>query len=554
MHVSRSRSRPFYALVATAATAAIALSACGSGGGTSGAAAGRPTAGGSVTYAVDTEPVCYDVHVSSQDITAEIQRNVVDSLVFEDANKKFHPWLASSWEISKDNKSFTFHLRKGVKFTDGTVFDASAVKANFDYIAAPATKSQYASTLIKSYTGTDIIDPDTVRINFSTPSAPFLQAASTTYLGFYSPKTLAAGGGKLCAESAAQVGTGPFTVAGYTKGQSVQFARNPAYNWAPQGAGHTGPAYLSKLTIRILPEDSTRVGALTSGQVDIARAVPPSDVKAVQADPALSLVRKQAAGGSYQIFLNVTRAPLTDQRVREAIERGINIGADVQAVYFGQYTRAWSPLSPTTPSYDSSLNNSWPFDPTLANKLLDEAGWTGRNAKGVRTKDGKALTLVWPLMPAEYEKDQRTILGQAIQADLKKIGIDLERPTFDIGTYITKGYAGQFDILDASWARPEADILRLFFNSTSTAATGGQNASFISDKQLDQWTNQGAATLDPAVRDAAYAKVQERVISLAAAVPIYVPTTLVGVSKQVHGFTADASSWPLFYGTWTDKK
>ncbi|WP_250285767.1 MULTISPECIES: ABC transporter substrate-binding protein [unclassified Frankia] len=547
--------RPTYALTGVTVTAALVLGACGSSdGGSSTPRAAAPSTGGSVTYAIDTEPVCYNVHVSPQDITAEVQRNVVDSLLFFDANQKIHPWLATSWETSSDFKTFTFKLRTDVTFTDGTPFDANAVKANFDHIANPKTKSQYASTLIKSYTGTEVVDPHTVKISFSAPSAPFLQAVSTPYLGFYSPKTLQENADKLCAEGPAQVGTGPFTVAEYTKGQSVRFVRNPNYRWAPEGAANTGAAYLDALTIRVLPEDSTRVGVLTSGQVDGARAVPPANVAAVEANKALGTVRLQAAGGTYQIYLNVTRAPLTDQRVRTAIQRGIDLGKDVQAVYFGQYQRAWSPLAPSTPSYDKSLENTWPFDQAVSNRLLDEAGWTGRDAEGYRTKDGKRLAVVWPLMPAEYIRDQRVVLGQAIQADLKKIGIDLQRPTFDIGTFVTKGYAGEFDILDSSWARPEPDILRLFFNSTSSAATGGQNASFISDPQLDEWTNAGAATLDTKIRDDVYGKTQKRVIELAASVPVYIPTTVVGLSKQLHGVTFDASSWPLFHGVWTEKK
>ncbi len=547
--------RPTYALTGVTVAAALVLGACGSSdGGSADTGSGAPSAGGSVTYAVDTEPVCYNVHVSQQDITAEIQRSVVDSLVFLDADQKLHPWLASSWETSSDFKTFTFKLRKDVTFTDGTPFDANAVKANFDHIADPKTKSQYASTLIKTYTGTEVVDQYTAKIGFSAPSAPFLQAASTPYLGFYSPKTLQANADKLCSESPAQVGTGPFTVADYTKGQSIKFVKNPHYNWAPEGSAHTGPAYLDTLTIRVLSEDSTRVGVLSSGQVDGARAIPPANVSAVEANKALNVVRLQAAGGTYQIYLNVTRTPLTDQRVRTAIQRGIDLGKDVQAVYFGQYQRAWSPLAPRTPSYDKSLENSWPYDPALAGRLLDEAGWSGRDAEGYRTKDGKRLSLVWPLMPAEYVKDQRQVLGQAVQADLKKIGVEIQRPTFDIGTFITKGYGGEFDVLDSSWARPEPDILRVFFNSASSAATGGQNASFISDPQLDQWTNEGAATLDTKIRDDVYGKTQKRVIDLAASVPVYVPTTVIGISKQVHGLTFDASSWPVFYSTWTDKK
>ncbi|WP_258165198.1 MULTISPECIES: ABC transporter substrate-binding protein [Protofrankia] len=293
--------RPTYALTGVTVTvaAALVLGACGSsGGGSSSPGEAAPSAGGSVTYAIDTEPVCYNVHVSQQDITAEVQRNVVDSLLFFDANQKIHPWLATSWETSNDFRTFTFKLRDDVTFTDGTPFDANAVKANFDHIADPKTKSRYASTLIKTYTGTEVVDPHTVRISFSAPSAPFLQAASTPYLGFYSPKTLQENADKLCTEGPAQVGTGPFTVAEYTKGQSVKFVRNPNYRWAPDGAANKGAAYLDALTIRVLPEDSTRVGVLTSGQVDGARAIPPANVATVEANKELGTVRLQAAGGT----------------------------------------------------------------------------------------------------------------------------------------------------------------------------------------------------------------------------------------------------------------
>jgi peptide/nickel transport system substrate-binding protein len=541
--------RRFTALAGLAALAPV-LEACGSSATGGAKSSGTPVRGGTAIYAVDTEPVSWDIHVSSQDITGEIQRNVFDSLVAEDAAGVFHPWLASSWTVSSDLKTYTFELRQDVKFTDGTAFDAQAVKVNFDRAVNPATKSDLAASLLGPYTGTTVVDAHTVRVEFSEPFAPFLQAASTAYLGFYSPAAISANGATLGSGGAVDVGTGPFTFTSYTQGESAVFARNPDYAWPPANAGRTGAAYLDGVTVRFLAEDATRVGALSSGQVQAARAVPPVDVKTLAANQSISLVHKNDPGGNYNIFLNASKAPFDDVNVRKAVLQGINVAEDVQSVYFGQYQRAWSPLSSATPDYDAALANTWSYDPTAAGALLDQAGWTGRDAAGYRTKNGATLTVDWPVLPAEYITDQRDILGQAIQADLKKIGIQVNRPAPDIGTYLTEIYGGKTDFIDFSWARFEPDVLWLLFNGASTPSTGGQNATFVDDPELTAWTNQGRATLDAATRKQVYAEVQQRVIEQAYVVPVYVPQTIIGVSGALSGLEFDPQPWALFYNAW----
>lgn len=543
---------PVRILAAGAACGALLLTACSSGGDTESNDSATPVAGGTATYAVDTFPSCFDIHVSPQDITGEIQRAVFDSLVFEDVDGKFHPWLATKWEVADDLTSYTFHLREGVTFTDGTRFDAEAVKANFDHIVSADTKSQFAIALLGPYKGVEVVDPLTVKISFSKPFAPFLQAASTAYLGFYSPKALTDSADKFCGGGPALVGTGPFSVQSITQNQGLTLVKNPDYDWAPETAAHRGPAYLDRLEIRLLPEASTRLGALTSGQVDAARSIAPTNVAAVRRTPGLEVISQQAAGAPYSLYLNSRKAPFDDQRVRQAFQLAIDIETDVKTVYFGEYDRAWGPLSPTTPSYNAKLENSWPFDQDKANSLLDEAGWTGRDADGYRTKGGQRLSVLWPALPAQYVREQRDVLGQAIQADLKKVGIELAHPVIEVGESQTKSLEGAYHVLDFQWARYEPDVLRLFFN-TASLPPAGQNAAFISDPRLDEWTNTGATTLDKAVRDDVYGQAQQRVVDLALTVPLYVSSTLLGVADRINGLDFDPNTWVSWYDAWRDR-
>ncbi len=533
----------------TAVLAVAALVAgCGAGGRV-GSDAAAPDHGGALTFGIDTVPACFDVHATSADIAAEIQRNVLDSLVFEDAEHALHPWLATSWTVSSDFTSYTFHLRQGVKFTDGTPFTADAVKANFDHIVAPGTKSQYAVDLMGPYAGTTVVDSRTARVRFSRPFGSFLRAASTPHLGFYSPKALAAHATELCAGGPADVGTGAFAFTSYTQGQSIVLTRNADYDWAPDTAGHRGRAGLGSVVFRILPEDATRVGALSSGQIDGARSIPPIQVKTLEADSNLTLMRKDQPGATYNVYLNTAAAPLDDQRVRLAVQQGVNVGLDVGAIYFHQYKRSWGPLSPATPFYAPSLVGSWRYDPQSAGRLLDRAGWTGRDAEGYRTRAGHRLTLYWPALPAGAVRQQRNLLDQAVQADLARIGIQVLHPNLTAGEYNAKLAAGRYHLFGVSWAGADPDVLRLFFNGTRRPPAG-TGLSFLDDPAVNRWTDAGAATADPGVRGDVYTETQRKVLRLGAVLPLYVPASIDGFSRNVHGVVFDANAWLMFHGAW----
>ena len=488
-----------------------------------------------------------DPHSSQLDVSALVMRNVLDSLVAQDLNGEFVPWLAKSWEISDDELEYTFSLRDDVTFHDGEPFNAEAVKANFDHVTAEETVSAQAASMIGysadggSYIGTEVIDEYTVQMTFSAPYAPFLQAVSTASLGFYSPKVLAEKADQLKTGGPdITVGTGPFVLAEYTPDQELVFTANPDYQWAPANADHSGPSDLETLTVAIVPEAAVRTGALTSGEAQVATDISPSTVSQFGDDVSVNSI--ELPGLPYSLFLNEKYGVFGDEKVREAFSIGFDLDAAIDSVFFGQYTRAWSILGPTSPnSYDPSLEGSWPFDADKANTLLDEAGWTGRDSDGYRTKDGERLSARW--IAWTPIADDHAALADVIQSDLKKIGFEIVREPLEPAAYNEQYGPKTFDITDWNFPAVDADILRNHLHSA-----GFQNASQVSDPTVDAVLEYAVATSDLAERSAKYQELQQWNATHNAIVPIYVPSLITAESSTVTGLTFDLYGRPLFYG------
>jgi peptide/nickel transport system substrate-binding protein len=551
----RVKRRSVTALAAAVATVMLVAcssstshsSAAGSGAGataSSGTApsAVKPLSGGSLTYAVDEAEDSLDPAVSPADVTAVIDRNIFDSLVVQTGANTFGPWLATRWTISPDGKTYTFYLKTGVTFQDGTPFNAAAVKASLDHVVNPATKSQYAAALIAAYQSSTAIDDSTVQVNLSAPFSPFLQALATAYLGIQSPAELA----KPVAQYV-PVGTGPYKFEAWNKNLNVIEDRLPTYNSPPSNA-HTGPAYIDKLTFQFISEDATRFGALTSGQVQGIADVPPIDVKTLQANSGFSIQTFASPGNNYNLYLNVKNGPFTDVNVRKAFVESIDVPALIKSVYFGQYAPATNPIGPTTAFYDATATTP-AFNVAGAKKLLDQAGWSQTDSAGYRTKDGKELTLVWPYASV-YNREERNVVGDGIVAEAKSVGIKVSRPATDQTTLITDLVSGNYAMFDSSFVRASADILRYSYASGETLTKGGGNISLVNVPELDAWLNGAAATSDQATQKTDYSQAQHYVLDNSLVLPLYVEEYRMGASKKLHGITFDAQAFPQFYGAW----
>src|SRR5882724_2894699 len=379
--------------IGTGVAAALGLAACGTGSGSGSSAGGVSVSGGTLTMGIASPPDTLDPGATGLALTLLMSMAMFDPLVWwlptSDGGSKFVPGLAESYTVSADASVYTFKLRKGVTFHDGTKFDASAVKATYDHIVDPATKSKSGLGALGPYKQTKIIDPYTVQIVFSKPNAGFLHQQAAGNFGIASPTALKKYGPT--GFGSHPVGTGPFMFESYQAGSQLSLVKNPHYTWGPPALS-TKPPQLDKLVFRIVTDDSGRYAALQSGQLQIAMNLPPNDIAAAQKAGQFKQLTVQSIGTPLGMPINVTKPPTDDPLVRQAILFGVNQQKLVQQVLFGVDTAAHTVLTPITPGYSAASGELYSYNPDKASALLTQAGWT-MGSGGVRTKNGQKLAL-----------------------------------------------------------------------------------------------------------------------------------------------------------------
>jgi peptide/nickel transport system substrate-binding protein len=362
----------------------------------------RPVTGGTAVWGVETEPSTLNPHLNGQAKAKLILRNVYESLLARTPDGGYVLWLATSYSVSEDGRTYAVALREGVTFGDGEKLDAAAVALNFTRLKDPAYSGSISAEHVSHVARAEAADARTLVLTLAAPYAPFLDGAAG--LEIISPKSF--GSGQLKAGGREIAGTGPFVLDRYVRGQEIRFLRNPAYNWAPPTAGRQGPAYLEGITYRFLPKSAVRTGALSSGQVDLIEDISGNDAALFRDDPEFTYQRALNTGTPYTLYLNITHGPTRDVLVRRAIMAAADVETVIRSIYRGERTRAWGALTPADRDfYDASIERGYGFDPAQANRLLDQAGWDTRDASGFRVKGGARLTV-------EVVQSQATVRDQ----------------------------------------------------------------------------------------------------------------------------------------------
>ncbi|RMI31322.1 ABC transporter substrate-binding protein [Nocardia stercoris] len=526
--------------LALAAVAALttALAACG--GNTGETTGGTPHPGGTLRYGLSQAPTCPDPAQAGTNQTIYVDRQVVDSLTDQDpASGQPKPWLADSWQIGTDARSFTFHLRDGVTFGDGTPLTADSVGRTFDSIVRlGGAKAPLGASYLAGYTGSTVIDPHTVRVDFDRPNSQFLQATSTPQLGILADATTSKSAEDRCAAGAV-VGSGPFTFADWKQGASATLAKRAGYAWGSAVFATTGEPYLDRIQFTVIPESGVRVGSVSSGQLDAASDVLPQDAAQVESAGG-RVLNFTNPGIPFGLQPNVTRGPLRDPQVRKALQTAIDRKELVDTVLGPQFKTATSALASRTPGYvDHAADLT--FDRARTTQTLDAAGWAP-GPDGIRVKDGQRLS--FSVLYASVFAGNQAIL-ELVQQQLKKSGIELRLDQQAAAEYTARQNRKDYDALYYNTTRADGDILRTTFglDQQNFNARGP-----IPD--LDQVLGAELATTDAAQRAGLIARAQQSVLDNGLWIPTIELSQAIGTAGSVADLKFEASGRLQFHDAW----
>jgi peptide/nickel transport system substrate-binding protein len=490
-----------------------------------------PQQGGDFIWGIETNPTTLNPQFNGQTKVELVQRAAFESLLARKADGSYIPWLATGYEISKDHKTYTFHLRQDVKFSNGEKFNAAAVVENFKNLQNLTYCAGSTMCVIGSRIA-NIATPDdyTVVVTLKAVYSPFLSYIS--WLKLISPSSWKAADLKSGGTDIA--GTGPFILKRWDKNQQIVFVRNPDYHWSSGNAAHQGPAYLNSITYRILPESSVRTGALLSGQVDAIEGISGNDAGEFIDNPDYSYQSAPNTGTPYSLFLNVKDGPTQELNVRQALLQGLDVAGILTSIYRGHRIHSWGITSPIDPLYDKSIEGKYGNNPQLANKLLDEAGWTTKGSDGIRTKNGVRLSIL-VVQSQVTVRDQRDVLLEALQAQARqRLGIELKIRYVDPGTYFQYIKNGNYGSIANS--HDDTDGLDIENHYLPINAGGAINYSRTDDPKVSAWLNEAAQTLDEAKRKAIYSQLQNyALLQQALVIPLYAPDDEIAAASYVHG-------------------
>ncbi len=471
-----------------------------------------------------------DPQVTDYDSTIRVTLNICEPLVWEPTPGRFVPALAESWEVSQDAKTYTFRLRKGVKFHDGTPFGAEAVKFTMDRVVAPETKAGQSHDQLGPYDHTEIVDDHTVKIVMKEGYAPLLTNLNG-YLGIVSPAAVKKMG--LADFARHPVGTGPFMFKEWVPKDHITLVRNPDYNWGSSLFKHRGIAYLEQIVFKIIPEESVRTGTLRTGETQYIDDIDPLEYAAMKKDPKFVVIERGQPGSGRVLLLNVTsKGPISELAVRRAIEYGVDREGLNKAVFHGLNKVAWSPLMRPTFAYDASTEKIYSFDQAKAKQILEEAGWKA-GAGGIREKGGQKLTIDFPIIGRPRDK----AMAESIQASLRDVGIDVKVTPLERAAHRDLVRQNRYDVGFMWFSYGDPDVLRTIFHSANVNAF---NRARYQVPEVDRMLEQAAATTDKVRRATLYGQIQQRVLRDAVVVPLVDTLTYNAKRAEIQGDAIDA--------------
>uniref|UniRef100_UPI003872B093 ABC transporter substrate-binding protein n=1 Tax=Roseitranquillus sediminis TaxID=2809051 RepID=UPI003872B093 len=458
-----------------------------------------------------------------------ILMNVYDGLVrYKAGTLEVEPALAESWEVSDDGTTYTFDLREGVNFHDGTAFDAEAVKFNFDrmlnedhpyYDTGPFPLSFFFSAIDE----VEVVDDQTVRFQLSEPYAPFLSNLAYPTGLIVSPVAVEQHGQDFGRNP---VGTGPFQFVEWRPNEAVVVERNPDY-W-------DGAPALEAVVFRPITDANTRTAEMLAGGIDLMVEVPP--VALGQFEGEGFQVVEQAGPHVWFLILNAKEGPFADQRVRQAANYAIDKEALVNDVLEGTAEVAAGPIPPAFAWAHNDAVEPYPHDPERARQLLQEAGAEGAELTFYVTEGGSGMLDPVPM-------------ATAIQADLDEVGFDVGIETYEWNTFlgqVNPGLEGKADMAEMAWMTNDPDTLPyLTLRTEAWPENGGFNSGYYSNPEVDRLLEEARTSTSQEERAELYKQVQAIVHEDAPWVFVANWKQNAVVSDRVEGFELEPSFFLL---------
>jgi peptide/nickel transport system substrate-binding protein len=507
----------------TAAPAAAPTSGAPAGGATAAPPSGPPQ-GGTIVVGLQAEPTTLDSQQISDYNSHRAAYGIYDMLLrFKDESTEVEPGLAESWDISQDGLEYTLHLRQGVKFHDGTGFNAEAVKFNLDRQIDPnhpyhdTGEFPYAEFTWGMVQSVDVVDEYTVKFTLKDRFAPFLNHLAMHPAAMASPAAIQKYGRDF---SINPVGTGPFKFVSWTPGVEVVLEKNPDY-WR-------GAPNIDQVIYRPIIEDQSRLTELEAGTVNFIVNIPPDDLARLKQDARFTAV-EQPGMHTWWVAFNHTRPPFDDVRVRQAMNYAVNKQAIVDNILKGTGTLAINPLPPVVWSYTEDIQR-YDYNPEKAKQLLAEAGYP----------DG--FSCVFWLPESGSGMQQPVAMGTAMQADLKAVGIDCKIETFEWGTYLEKVIVppeeAGFDLMEMSWIGDNGDPDNHLYILLSGEQwpPHGYNMGFYKNDQVDPLLAEARVTLDRAKRTELYQQAQKLIAEDPPWILVDHETQIVVMDKSIKNF------------------
>jgi len=485
-----------------------------------------------VTYGLTLSPTGIDPHLNASAELGIPLSSVYDTLVVQDpATGEFLPSLASSWSISEDGRSYTFHLRSDVHFQDGEPFDAEAVAANIDYVLDPDHHSQKAVFMLGPLEDVVVGDSQTVTFLLAEPYPPLLDSLSQVYLGMASPKALETWGP--VDYQFHQVGTGPFRFEEFVPNDHITLTRNPDYAWAPSIYRHA-TAQVERVTFRFYTDPATRALALENGDADILGELPPHDWDRLQRDGAFQVESVPIPGQPMQFLFNTRRPPTDEWAVRQALLLALDRPAIVETVFGPSSPVAQGPLSINSWGYSAA--GSFPaYDEAASARLLADAGWVPGSDGVLRRNDiSLELSIVAPSWGYNPE------VGQLIEAAWEALGARVElRVAPSFGQLKEAQEQGDYSAIGLNFFGTDPDLLRPMFTSG-----GIYNWMGYSDPLLDDLLGRaGGSAAAAAERSELYAQIARIVRDQGLLIPIRDYVNLVASHRRIQGLRFSYAGW-----------